>query len=575
MNNIEESWIVKLVEKGEITTEEGKKILARHRKTGKNVEDLILEEGLMDEERVYFLLSEEWKIPYLNLNKFLIAPEVAQLIPRELAKEYNIVPVFKIGDTLTIAATKSLNLIDFDTIAHKADCMLDFVLSTPSGIKNAFNNLYGKESVEEEKVFKEAEKTMADILKIITTEHKPDSEETTTNIQSLVKMADEAPLIRLVNLIIAKAIDEGASDIHIEPEKEKVRVRYRVDGILREVDSLPAKLQLPIASRIKVMANLDIIEKRKPQDGRISVLFKNREVDLRISILPTVRGAKIVMRILDKSKGLTPLDELGFFPGELDKFKKLIHRPNGIVLITGPTGSGKTSTLYAALTHINSPEINITTLEDPVEYQIEGINQGQVNPAFGLSFADGLRSILRQDPNVILVGEMRDTETAEIAMRASLTGHLVFSTLHTNDAVLAISRLLDMEIKPFLISSSLAGVVAQRLVRKVCPKCKEPYKPSPNEMKFMEEAGIPENPKFLRGKGCSFCRRSGYKGRIGLFELFIISDDIRDMIMEKKTADQIKEVAIKTGMRTLYHDGVAKVCAGLTTLEEVMNVTTQ
>jgi len=323
------------------------------------------------------------------------------------------------------------------------------------------------------------------------------------------------------------------------------------------------------------MAELDIIEKRKPQDGRISVLFKNREVDLRISILPTVRGAKIVMRILDKSKGIIPLDQLGFYEEQLKQFKQLIRRPHGIILITGPTGSGKTSTLYAALTYINSPEINITTLEDPVEYLIEGINQSQINPKAGLSFAEGLRSILRQDPNVILVGEIRDAETAEIAMRASLTGHLVFSTLHTNDAILAISRLLDMGIEPFLISSSLIGVLAQRLIRNICPDCKESYTPSPHEMKFMKETEIPANAKFFKGKGCPLCHYTGYKGRSGLFELFVITEEIRNMIVERQSIEQIREAALKSGMKTLYQDGITKICAGLTTVQEVMRATTQ
>lgn len=387
--------------------------------------------------------------------------------------------------------------------------------------------------------------------------------------KDLIELADEAPIIRLLNALIQQAIKEKASDIHIEPYERELEVRFRIDGILRKILTPPKIIKDALVSRIKIMANLDIAEKRLPQDGRIRLISGGRDIDIRVSIIPTVFGERAVLRILDRMQGLKGLWELGLSKEEEGLIEELIKRPNGIVLVTGPTGSGKTTTLYAALNRIDKAERNIITVEDPVEYQLQGVGQIQVNPKIGLTFASGLRSILRQDPDVIMVGEIRDLETAEIAIQASLTGHLVLSTLHTNDSSSAVTRLIDMNIEPFLIASSLTAVLAQRLVRTVCEDCKFSYSPEKVELKYLNR----ENIKLYRGKGCSACSQSGYKGRIGIFELLIVDRGLRNLITARKDAQAIKEYALSGGMVSLFNDGLNKAMQGITTLEEVLRVT--
>ncbi|UCG79183.1 MAG: type II secretion system ATPase GspE [Nitrospirota bacterium] len=389
--------------------------------------------------------------------------------------------------------------------------------------------------------------------------------------KDLLELTEEAPIIRLLNALLQQAVKERASDIHIEPYEGELDVRLRVDGILDTIIRPPKIIQDALISRIKIMSNLDIAEKRLPQDGRIGVLVGGKEIDIRVSIVPTVFGERAVLRILDKKQGLLGLSDLGISDEQKQKFEKMLSRPNGIVLVTGPTGSGKTTTLYASLGSIYTVEKNIITVEDPVEYQLKGIGQIQVNPKIGLTFASGLRSILRQDPDVIMVGEIRDAETADIAIHASLTGHLVLSTLHTNDAASAIARLLDMDIEPFLAATSLSCILAQRLVRTICPHCKVEYVPDSGEQKFFSE--IPD--KLYRGEGCERCKGSGYAGRTGIFELLIVDDDLRSMVSRKVDTGTIKAEAIKKGMRTLYVDGISKVVSGTTTLSEILRVTQQ
>ncbi len=394
--------------------------------------------------------------------------------------------------------------------------------------------------------------------------------------KDLLELTEEAPIIRLINALLQEAVKEKASDIHIEPYEKDIEVRIRVDGILRRVLSPPKVIQDALISRVKVMANIDIAEKRLPQDGRIRLLIGGRDIDIRVSTVPTTFGERVVMRLLDRKQGLRGLNELGLGKSDEENARQLLNRTNGIILVTGPTGSGKTTTLYAALNSLNRREKNIITVEDPVEYQLAGVGQIQVNPKIGLTFASGLRSILRQDPDVIMVGEVRDRETAEIAIQASLTGHLVLSTLHTNDAASSLTRLLDMGVEPYLVASSLVGVLAQRLVRVICPHCKERYKPSEEEKEYFKNLGMDrvDTPlEFLyRGKGCGRCRNSGYLGRTGIFELLIIDPDIRGMIVSRTDSKTITESAVSKGMRTLYMDGLSKVSASITTIEEVLRV---
>jgi type IV pilus assembly protein PilB len=449
-----------------------------------------------------------------------------------------------------------------DEVRAKTKSNIEPAVATESEIRSAISQYYGVGG------------SIEDVIKSIdmkTMEIEEGKEE--TEPERLRNIAEEAPIIKLVNLIILQAIRDKASDIHVEPEDDSLKIRFRVDGILHEEATIPKQMQAAVLSRMKIMSDMNIATKRIPQDGRFRLNLEGGQIDMRVSSLPTIFGENIVMRILETTSILIGMERLGFDEQNLEKFKSLIVKPHGIILVTGPTGSGKTTTLYSALNTINTPDKNIITIEDPVEYQMKMVRQSQINPKAGLTFATGLRSILRQDPDIIMVGEIRDLETAEIAVQAALTGHLVFSTLHTNDAPSSLTRLTDMGVEPFLISSSVIGIVAQRLVRTICPNCKQSYTPS---KEVIDEIGVqlPKGDlKFYRGTGCKNCKNTGYKGRLGIFEMLMLNDKIRDLILAKTSSTQIKRVAQEAGMRTLREDGIVKMLAGVTTIDEVIRVT--
>ncbi|RJP28063.1 MAG: type II/IV secretion system protein [Candidatus Omnitrophota bacterium] len=541
-----------LLKQGLITQEQINKAKDESARTGLRLEKALEKLGFISEEDVAKVKADHLGVPYMDLADYIVDAQVAKIIPEEVLKKHRAVPIFKIADCITVAMVNPNDIRVLDEMRKISGIdNVEPVLVSDSGIQRVLDSLHG------------SAKSVEEFVKIIEKDEK--------NTEGDVKSADsESPVIKLVNTLISEGIRDRASDIHIEPEQDVLRVRYRIDGILHETHTLPTKLNNAIVSRIKIMSNLDIAESRKPQDGKVRLKLENKSIDIRVSTFPTVYGENVVLRLLDKASILLSLKDLGFSNDNFAMFDKIIRRPNGIILVTGPTGSGKTTTLYAALTNISSMEKNIITIEDPVEYEIPLIRQTQVNPKAGITFANGLRSILRQDPDVVMVGEIRDKETAEIAIQASLTGHLVFSTLHTNDAPSALTRLIDMGIEPFLISSSIIGVLAQRLVRKICDKCKEKYTPSD---KLPEGLGFEGSVELYRGEGCPACRNTGFIGRIGIFELLIIDENIRRMVEEKSPADKIKKRAIESGLKTLLFDGVDKARSGLTTIDEVLRVT--
>lgn len=545
-----------LLKKGIITPEQMEKAKLEVNKTGIPLEKALEKLGFISEVDIAKVIADSLGVPFIDLDEYLIDPEVIKFVPEDLAKKFKAVPLFQIGDSLMVAMASPQDIVAIDELrmASKINA-IDPVLSTPDMIQRAIDRYYAALGSAEE------------IVKGLTPEKLEASIKASGD---LTEITEEAPVIKLVNLIIMQAVKDLASDIHVEPAEDKVLIRYRIDGVLHEVQQIPTHLQTALASRIKVMAKMNIAETRNPQDGRIQLKMENKNLDLRVSTFPTVHGENIVMRILDKSTVLLGLSDLGFLKGDLNNFQRLIRHPHGIILVTGPTGSGKTSTLYAALSSINTIEKNIITIEDPVEYEIPLIRQTQVNPLAGLTFANGLRSILRQDPDIIMVGEIRDHETAAIAIHASLTGHLVFSTLHTNDAPGALTRLIDMGIESFLIASSIIGILAQRLVRVICSKCKEEYLPSDE---LIQDLGLKEKIKFYHGKGCLRCKSTGFSGRIGIFELLLMQEEIKNMVTARVSVNEMRKKAISLGMRTLFEDGIEKIKNGITTPEEVLRVT--
>ncbi len=548
-----------LLKRSLITEEQLKKAREDSKKKGIPVGKLLVRSGIVNEDDYTQAMSEVLGVPYIDLSSYLVDANTLKLIPESVARKHKAIPVFKIGDTLTVVMVDPKDIMAIDDLSRRSKCEIEPVLSGEAAILNAIDQYYGVTgSVDEviRDIDKEKKKTTAAGVEL-------DSEK-------LSEMAEEAPVIKLVNLIIMQAVKDKASDVHIEPEEEALKVRFRVDGVLHEMFSPPKHLEPALLSRIKVLSKIDISEKRKPQDGRFNIKIENRDIDLRVSTFPTIYGENIVIRILDKGAILLGLDKIGFSNKTQKDFESLIKHPHGIVLVTGPTGSGKTTTLYSALSVIDSEEKNIITVEDPVEYHLGRIRQSQINPKAGLTFASGLRSILRQDPDIIMVGEVRDKETAEISVQAALTGHLVFSTLHTNDACGALSRLIDMGVEPFLISSSVIGILAQRLVRVICAKCKTSYKPSAEVTKGL---GIEEGREIYKGKGCNTCKSTGYKGRLAIFELLVINNDIRKLIVDRVSSDTIKNKAIELGMKTLRGDGLDKVLKGITTAEELIKAT--
>lgn len=548
-----------LVKEGIITAEQFKQAKAEGERLGLRLRKVLVKMGFISEEDLVEFLSGKLGLPRIELNNYLILPEIIELVPEDLARKHELVPVLKIGNRLTCAMVDPWNVFALDEVRSRTNLVINLGVATASEIKKSLDEYYGvKGSVEE--VIKSIDEAKFSIK----------GEE--GNLKKLEGIVEEPVIIRLVNLIIMKAIHKGASDIHIEPEERTVKIRFRIDGLLYDESPLPKHFQSVVVSRIKIMAKLLIDEKRIPQDGRFTIKVEGKEIDVRVSCMPTIYGENVVLRLLDVSTALMPLNQLGFSKQVLEKYQKFISRPYGMILLTGPTGSGKTTTLYSSLNTINTVQGNIVTIEDPVEYKLSGINQTQVNPKVNLTFANGLRSMLRQDPDVVMVGEIRDFETAEIAVQASLTGHLVFSTLHTNDAPGAIIRMFDIGVEPYLVSSSVICVLAQRLVRKICLECKEKYEPS---KKVLENFGLRKKGKiyFYRGKGCPECMNTGYKGRIGILELMVIDEKIRNLIVEKVSAEEIRKQACSSGMLTLREDGIQKIKDGITTVEEVLNAT--
>jgi type IV pilus assembly protein PilB len=546
-----------LVASGTLTPEQRDTVLRRQAQTGQRFGEVCLEMQLISEQQLKRVLAEQWRIPHVHLRKGLVDPQIIHVLPRDKAQRYNVIPMFKVEQTLTIATADPRSLLALDDLEAITQCKILPVLCRAEDIQQCIQEYYGAAGPMDQFLnsLEEAEVTVLE---------SPDLD----SAEELGARAEESPIINLVNLLILKAIKGGASDIHIEPHVKTFRVRYRIDGVLYEAMTLRPNLQQSVVSRLKVMANLDIAERRLPQEGRIHVSAQGREVDLRFSSMPTVQGEKIVLRLLDKAQTIHQLDQLGFEARTLEEFQKLVHRPLGLVLVTGPTGSGKTTTLYSAIDAINTIGKNIITIEDPVEYQMELINQIQVRDAIGLSFAKILRSVLRQDPDVVMVGEIRDRETADIAIRAALTGHLVLSTLHTNDSAGAITRLLDMGVESYLVASAVTGVLAQRLVRTICPSCRTLYY-APAAVK--EQLGIPldQNFQLARGRGCEECYDSGYKGRLGLYELLCVDEALRALILRNPTTDEVRQVRDRSGLASLQQEGYRKVVERLTTIEEV------
>ena len=556
-----ETAIDTLVAKGLLSQEQVKQAKEEMKKTGLPLERALEKLGFITEDDIAGAVAESLNVVYIDLKHYLLNPELTKYIPEPVAKKYKVIPLFIIGNTLTIATSEPGDIVALDEIRAVSKLpVIETVYSTEKDIQKAFDQLYGITG------------NVNDIVKGIDKSKFADLSDAQTS-KILEKASEEAPVVKLVNLIITQAVKEKASDIHIEPEENLVRIRFRIDGILHENSTTPKFLHNLIASRVKILAKMDIAETRRPQDGRIEFRVDRKVLDFRVSSFPTIHGENIVMRILDKTSVVLGLEDLGFDKKDLTTYGRLIRSPYGIILVTGPTGSGKTTTLYSSLSTINSMEKNIITIEDPVEYELPLIRQTQVNVKAGLTFASGLRSILRQDPNIVMVGEVRDKETADIAIQASLTGHLVLSTLHTNDAPSAITRLIDMGIEPFLIASSVIGILAQRLVRMICPKCREKYSPTAEELTSMGISSEKKNIVFYKGKGCSECKDTGYRGRVGIFELLVVTEDIRRLITKKSSSEEIKEKARENGMRFLNEDGLDKVKSGITTIEEVLRVT--
>ena len=545
-----------LVASGRLSHEELKQAEEEARQKNLSLDEILIRNNLISEEERAALLADQMGVLYVDLENYLVDPQAIALVPESLATKSVLIPLFRIGNTLTVAMVNPQDVLVIDELRQKTRCDIEPCVATSKAIHNAIDQYYGVSG------------SLEEVIKEIDQEKL--AQEAQKKGRTAEQIAEEAPIIKLVNMLIFQAMHDKASDIHIEPAETLLRIRYRIDGVLHQVATTPLELQPPITSRVKILSKMDIAEKRIPQDGRFQMKNEGKEIDLRVSTFPTVYGENVVMRLLDRATLLLKLEDVGFPQAMLKEYNQLIRRPYGIILVTGPTGSGKTTTLYATLQTINTVAKNIITVEDPVEYHLELIRQCQVSPKIGLTFANGLRSILRQDPDIVMVGEIRDVETAEIAIHAALTGQLVFSTLHTNDAPTAVTRLVDMGIEPFLISSSVIGVLAQRLVRVICAKCKFSYTPSPE---LLEEFHLKSGTVLYRGKGCSSCKNTGYRGRIGIFQLMLMHSEVRELVLKNSSADQIRKAALTSGMITLRDDGLDKARQGITTLEEVLRVT--
>jgi len=572
-SGLQEKLIKLLTDSGLVDKADIKRAVTVQKREGGTLGNILIKQGKITERDLLIILSQEFNIPPMDLSKYKIDSNVAKIVPERIAKRYMLIPISKIGSRLTIAMTDPLNLFALDDIKTLTGYNIDAVIATESDIKNAVEKVYGTASPDVKELISDSQAAQEGDVEVV--------QEEKIDIGELTEESKKAPIIKIVNLILVEGIKKRASDIHIEPSESLLRIRYRVDGNLQEAFTLPKKNQNAVLARLKIMSRLDITETRLPQDGRFKIRLEDKEIDFRVSVLPITFGSKVVLRALDKSNLSIGLNKLGFLQRSLEIFEQALKKPFGMILITGPTGSGKSTTLYSILNSLNTPDRNIITVEDPVEYQVEGITQVQVNPDIGLTFASGLRSLLRQSPDIIMLGEIRDSETADIAVKASLTGELVFSTLHTNDAAGAVTRLIDMGVEPFLISSSVVLVAAQRLCRKICQYCKEPCKipdavferAGINIKELAKKKGGPVT--FYKGKGCKKCNNTGYYGRMGTLELFLMDDTIREMIITRKSSDEIKQYAISKGMKTLRDNAIEKFAMGLTTFEEVLRITSE
>jgi len=584
-----------LVRENILTPQQLREAIDYQREHGGRLGFTLVKLGLVSDDMVTAVLSRQYGVPSVNLDLFDVDPSVIRLIPREVADKYSVLPLSRVGATLTLAMVDPTNVFAMDDIKFMTGLNIEPVVVSEAGVQEAIEQYYG--GSHEIELASVVEATLSgsngngfamstDAVSLAQLDFDEEAgrdvevidEDDEIDVSSLARMSEDAPVVRLVNVLLVDALQRGASDIHIEPYEKEMRIRFRVDGVLYDVMHPPLRLRDALISRIKIMSKLDISEKRLPQDGRIKIKLRSegrsRELDFRVSTLPTLFGEKVVMRLLDKEKLMLDMTKLGFEPESLVKFQRNISRPYGMVLVTGPTGSGKTNTLYSALQSLNTTETNIMTAEDPVEFNLMGINQVQMKEQIGLNFAAALRSFLRQDPNIVLVGEIRDFETAEIAIKAALTGHLVLSTLHTNDAPSTISRLMNMGIEPFLVATSVNLIQAQRLIRRVCSECKEEL-PTPTEA-LVEIGFTPDEArdlKIYKGKGCSKCNNTGYKGRVGLYEVMEITDDIRELILIGASALELRKRAVENGMLTLRQSGLVKIRNGVTTLEEVVRET--
>ena len=548
---------------GLISEENLKRALEIQKETKGTLGQILVDMGLVSKKELMDALSSQLGVSSVSLSNYIIDPEAINYVPRELAKKYMLVPIGRESNRLIIAMAHPWDIAAIDHIRSITGMPIRTVIAPEDEIKKVIDEYYESNVGE----------TFEEVVREIGEGYEEEEEQ---EVNKLREMAEEAPVVKFVNLVLVKAVKERASDIHIEPRKNIVKIRYRVDGMLKDAFDSPKDLHPAIISRIKILGGMNIAERRLPQDGRHVTRIGNREIDLRISSLPTIFGEKIVMRILDKSSTLLTLEQLGFSVDNYNKFKELIKKPYGIILVTGPTGSGKTTSLYSAIQVLNTPEKNIITVEDPVEYQIGGINQVQVNPKIDLRFSTALRSILRQDPDIILIGEIRDLETARIAMQSALTGHLVLSTLHTNDASSALTRLIEMGVEPFMVSSSVLGIIAQRLVRKICPRCKYEYEPTEDIKLEFKKMGLlsdtNESLKLAQGKGCSYCNNTGFYGRTVIGEILVIDSKIRSMVLDKRSSDEIRDYAISKGMITLREDAMKKVLNMATSFDEAVRV---
>ncbi len=558
-----------LLDEGFITQRQLDKAQSDAARRNEPLQKVLVSMGFVSDKDVVESLGRQMGFAFADIESLSLDPELVKSIPEHLAKRYNVIPISQQDNQLTLAMADPLNVLAIDDIRLITGFDIQPVIAVEEAITKAIGNMFGvTDMVAVDSAVKDIAETDFGGMEV-----EDDVEDEEISLDKLKTLVDEAPIVRVVNLIISQAINDKASDIHIEPEVKTVKVRYRVDGVLHDVMTPPKHIQAPMVSRIKIMSNMDIAERRIPQDGKIHLKHDGREFDLRVSTVPTIHGEKVVMRILDKGSVMLGLEKLGFSDSNRTKFEAIVDKPYGMILVTGPTGSGKSTTLYSCLNKLNTGLTNILTIEDPAEYQLPGVNQVQVNPKANLTFASALRAFLRQDPDIIMVGEIRDAETANIAVEAALTGHLVLSTLHTNDAAGAVSRLIEMGVEPFLVASSVVGVLAQRLARTICPNCKEAFSASEEAIrKFGLSMYGDSDIKFYRGRGCDNCKMTGYKGRTGIHEILPMSDRVRGLILNRASTAEIKQAAVEEGMSTMQDDGLAKVLSGVTSMEECLRV---